>query len=61
MYTCKYYNDMSVASSVEVILQYYFTIFYSTAPNKIAIKLIKLRKQNIKLKFLKRTGQLVIK
>ena len=52
---------MSVASSVQVILQYYFTIFYSTAPNKIAIKLIKLRKQNVKLKYLKGINQLVIK
>ena len=38
---------------IECISQYsakrvYFTIFYSTAPNKIAVKFIKLRKQNVK-------------
>ena len=33
----------SVASSVQVALQFYFQIFYSTAPSKIAIRLKKLK------------------
>ena len=38
--------NISVASSVQVTLQLYFQIFYSTAPNKIVIKLTKLKKTN---------------
>ena len=49
---CKYFAAILVASSVQVILQYYFTIFYSTAPKEIVIELVKLRRQNIKLKYL---------
>ena len=33
-------------SSVQVTLQLYFQIFYSTAPNQIVIKLTKLKKTN---------------
>ena len=44
--SCKYFATISVASSVEVTLQFYFEIFYSTAPNKIIIKLRKLKRTN---------------
>ena len=43
---CKYFAAILVASSVEVTLQSYFQIFYSTAPNKTVIKLTKLKKTN---------------
>ena len=43
---CKYFAAILVASSVQVTLQLYFQIFYSTAPNKTVIKLIKLKKTN---------------
>ena len=43
---CKYLEVVSVTSSVQVTLQLYFQIFYSTAPNKIVIKLTKLKKTN---------------
>ena len=43
---CKYFAAILVASSVQVTLQLYFQIFYSTAPNKIVIKLTKLKKTN---------------
>ena len=43
---CKHFAAISVASSVQVTLQLYFQIFYSTAPNKIVIKLTKLKKTN---------------
>ena len=43
---CKYLEVISVTSSVQVTLQLYFQIFYSTAPNKIVIKLTKLKKTN---------------
>ena len=39
---CKYFAAISVASSVQVSLQFYFQIFYSTAPNKIVIRLTKV-------------------
>ena len=42
----KYFAAISVASSVQVTLQFYFQIFYSTVPNKIAIKLTKLKNAN---------------
>ena len=42
----KYFAAISVASSVQVTLQFYFQIFYSTAPNKIVIKLTKLKNTN---------------
>ena len=40
---------------MQAILQYYFTVFYGTASNEIAIKFIKLRMQNFKLKYLEYT------
>ena len=43
---CKYLEVISVTSSVQVTLQLYFQIFYSTVPNKIVIKLTKLKKTN---------------
>ena len=43
---CKYFAAISVASSAQVTLQFYFQIFYSTAPNKIVIKLTKLKNTN---------------
>ena len=43
---CKYFAAISVASSVKVTLQFYFQIFYSTAINKIVIRLIKLKNTN---------------
>ena len=43
---CKYFAAISVASSVQVTLQFYFQIFYSTDPNKIVIKLTKLKNTN---------------
>ena len=43
---CKYLEVISVTSSVQVTLQLNFQIFYSTAPNKIVIKLTKLKKTN---------------
>ena len=43
---CNYFAAIPVASSVQVTLQFYFQIFYSTAPNKISIKLTKLKKTN---------------
>ena len=58
---CKYFAAISVASSLQVTLQLYFQIFYSTALNKIFIKLTKLRRQTAKLKHLKDIKQLVIK
>ena len=58
---CKYFAAISVASSVQVTLQFYFQISYSTAPNKIVLKLTKLKRQNIKLKYLEDIKQLVIK
>ena len=57
----KYFAAISVASSVQVTLQLYFQIFYSTAPNKIVIKLTKLKRQTVKLKYLEDKKQLVIK
>ena len=39
---CKYFAAISVASSVQVSLQFYFQIFYSTAPNKIVVRLTKV-------------------
>ena len=56
---CKYFAAISVASSEQVTLQFYFQIFYSTAPNKIVIKLTKLKRQNVKLKCLGYIKQLV--
>ena len=32
---CKYLEVISVTSSVQVTLQLYFQIFYSTVPNKL--------------------------
>ena len=46
----KYFAAILVASSVQVTLQFYFEIFYSTAPNKIVIKLTKLKKANCEAK-----------
>ena len=34
---CKYYEAISVVSSEEISLKYYFKILYSTVPNKIAL------------------------
>ena len=56
-----YFSAILVAFSVQVTLQFCFTIFYSTALNKIVIKLIKLRKQNVKLEYPEKIDQLVIK
>ena len=56
-----YFAAILVAFSVQVTLQFCFTIFYSTALNKIVIKLIKLRKQNVKLEYPEKIDQLVIK
>ena len=50
-----------VASSVQVTLQASFQIFYSTAPDKIVIKLTKLKRQNVELKYLEDIKQLIIK
>ena len=60
IYIYIYFAAISVASSVQVTLQLYFQIFYSTAPNKIVIKLTKLR-QTVKLKYLEDKKQLVKK
>ena len=49
---CKYFAAISVASSIQVTLQFYFQIFYSTAPNDIVIKLTKQKLQNVRLKYL---------
>ena len=49
-FVCKYFAAISVASSVQVTLQLYFQIFYSTALNKIVIKLTKLKKTNCSAK-----------
>ena len=57
---CKYFATISVASSVQVTLKFYFQIFYSTAPNKIVIKLKKLKRKNVKLKYLEDIKQLII-
>ena len=46
IYIYKYFAAISAASSVQVTLQFYFQIFYSIAPNKIAIKLTKLKNTN---------------
>ena len=43
---CKYFEAISVASSVQVTLQFYSQIFYSTAPNKIVIRLTKPKNTN---------------
>ena len=43
---CKYFAAILVASSVQVTLQFYFQIFYSIAPNKIVIRLTKLKNTN---------------
>ena len=58
---CKYFTAISVASSVQVTLQFYFQIFYGTVPNKIVIKLTHLKRQTVKLKYLGDIRQLVIK
>ena len=58
---CKYFAAISVASSVQVTLQFYFQIFYNTTPNKIAIKLTKLKRKNVKQKCLEDIKELVIK
>ena len=50
---CKYFAPISVASSVQVTLQFYFQPFYSTAPNKTVIKLTQLKRQTVKLKILR--------
>ena len=42
-FICKYFAVISVASSVQVTLQFYFQILYITAPNKIVIRLTKLK------------------
>ena len=60
IYIYIYFAAISVASSVQVTLQLYFQIFYSTAPNKIVIKLTKL-KNTVKLKYLEDIKLLVIK
>ena len=57
----KYFAAVSVASSVQVTLNSIFRIFCSTATNKIVIKLTKLKRQNVKLKYLEDINQLVIK
>ena len=46
---------------MQVTLQFYFQIFYRTAPNEIVIKLAKLKIQNVKLKSLEDIKQLVVK
>ena len=51
---CKYFAATSVASSVQLTLQF-------TVPTKIVIKLTKLKGQNLKLKYLEDIKQLVIK
>ena len=58
---CKYFAAISVASSVQVTLQFYFQIFYNTTSNKIAIKLTKLKRKNVKQKCLEDIKELVIK
>ena len=58
---CKYFTAILVASSVQVTLQFYFQIFYSTVPNKIVIKLTHLKRQTVKWKYLEDIRQLVIK
>ena len=47
---CKYFAVISVASSEQVTLQFYFQIFYSTAPNKIVTKSTKLKNTNSETK-----------
>ena len=47
---CKYFAAFSVASSLQVTLQFYFQIFYTTVPNKIVIKLTKLKKKDCQAK-----------
>ena len=47
---CKYFAPISVTSSVQVTLQFYFQQFYSTAPNKTVIKLPQLKRQTVKLR-----------
>ena len=47
---CKYFEAISVASSVQVTLQFYSQIFYSTAPNKIVIRLTKRKNTNCQAK-----------
>ena len=56
-----YFAAISSASSVQVTLQFYFQISYSTAPKKNIIKLANLKRQNVKLKYLEDRKQLVIK
>ena len=46
---CKYFAAISVASSIQVTLHFYFQIFYSTAPNDIVIILTKQKLQNVRL------------
>ena len=58
---CKNFAAISLASSVQVTLKFYFQIFYSRAPNKIVIKLTKLKIQTVKLKYLEDKKQLVIR
>ena len=55
-FLCKYFAAISVASSVQVSLQFYFT---AQPLIKIVIKLTKLKKQNVKLKYLEDIKQLV--
>ena len=55
---CKYLAPISVTSSVQVTLQFYFQPFYSIAPNKTVIKLTQLKRQAKDLEDIK---QLVIK
>ena len=45
---CKYFAAISVASSVQVTFYSIFTIFHSTALNKIGIILTKVKRQNVK-------------
>ena len=47
---CNYLAAISVASSVQVTLQFYFQIFYSRAPNKTVIKLTKIKNTNCSAK-----------
>ena len=47
---CKYFEAISVASSVQVTLQFYSQIFYSIAPNKIVIRLTKRKNTNCQAK-----------
>ena len=47
---CKYFAAISVASSLQVTLQSYFQIFYSTAPNTVAIIITKIKKTNCQAK-----------